>query len=134
MEFRDTGRDEHPYELMFEVDEIEVVRAVFRELIFRLAQKGNPGSISEFDLSLADWDDESGPRSALITSYEDFAELFEDFYGNTNDAIVEIARESADPPFLNDYIILRHDLGERALKLAEEIRKGNDAALCRNRR
>ncbi|MBA3757835.1 hypothetical protein H0X09_03150 [Candidatus Saccharibacteria bacterium] len=122
MNLEKTGDADHPYKLTFDEDEVEVVAAVFKEEIFQLARKGNTGSISGFDRYLASWE-EGEQRSAKIIDAEDFAEKFEDFHQRTDESIIEIAQESATPPFMNNDIVYRYALGSKALKLAQAIRE-----------
>lgn len=122
MEFEKTGDREHPYKITFEGEEIEVAKSVFREEMFRHAQKGNVGSISDYDMEMADWDEGFEKLPTRIISASDFAQKFEDFHDATDDAIIAIAHESGTPPFLNDEIIIRRNMGKQALELANKIR------------
>ncbi|MBI4033449.1 hypothetical protein HY379_00440 [Candidatus Saccharibacteria bacterium] len=123
MQFEKIGERSHPYMVTFEGDEIEVAKAVFREEMFHHAKKGNVGSISDYDVRMADWDVLSETLPTKIINAIDFAQKFEDFYDATDDAIVEIALESGTPPFLNDEIVLRRTMGKQALELASKIKQ-----------
>ena len=124
MEFDESGNPQHPHKLTFEGEEVGVVRAVFRELIYNLALKGNSGSISSYDAKVANWEDysEDERRAVLVHHYENIVERLEEFHENTDDAISEIPDITGQAPFLNEEISLRHELGERALILANQIR------------
>lgn len=122
MKFEETGEASHPFKVTFEGDEIDVVKAVFREEMFNQALKGNVGSISDYDVTMADWDGAKETLPTRIINPHDFAQKFEDFDDATGDAIVDIAQEASVPPFLNDDIILRRKMGKQALDLANTIR------------
>lgn len=123
MQFEKTGDSAHPYLLTFEHDEIDTVKAVFREEMFKNAQKGNVGSISDYDVTMADWSNTKETMRTRVTSPERFAERLEEFHGATGDAIIDVAHESGTPAFLNDEIPYRLALGGRALELASQIRQ-----------
>jgi len=123
MQFEETGNISHPYKIVFEGEEIDVAKAVFREEMFNQARKGNVGSISDYDVEMASWDDLSETLPTRIVSAGDFAQKFEDFHDATDDAIVEIAHSAGAAPFLSDEIVLRRTMGRQALELAGKIRQ-----------
>ena len=123
MQFEKTDDSSHPYRLIFEGAEIETVKASFREEMFKHAKKGNVGSISDYDTTMADWSYDQELMTTRLISPDRFAERLEDFHEYTDEAIVDIALESSTPPFLNDDIILRRSLGAHALELANQIRE-----------
>lgn len=121
MKFEETGDAEHPHRLTFEGDEVETVRAAFREEIHNLARKGNVGSISDYDATVAGWEDESQAEALRVCHYTSITDRLEGFHFSTDDAIVEVTEVSGVPAFDNEDIYRRYQLGQRALELAAAI-------------
>jgi hypothetical protein len=123
MEFGQAGTPKHPHHLIFEGWEVGLMGAVFRETIYNLARRGNTGSISEYDASVAKWDNDATQGEMLVLDYTSVTEKLEEFHSNTDSAIGEIAELTGLPPYDNDYIPIRYDLGQKAHKLAEAINR-----------
>jgi hypothetical protein len=121
MRYEKTGEAGHPHRLVFEGSEVGIVRAVYREAIYNLARRGNAGSISDFDASIAGWDDKEKTMTLRIVDPTSVTDRLEEFHANTGDAITEIPEATAVPPFESDDIHKRHILGQKALGLAEAI-------------
>ena len=121
MQFEHTGKDDFPYLVTFEGDEIKTVCAVFREEMFDHAKKGNVGSISDYDADMGDWDDMLDTLPTKLNSVDRMIERLERFHDATDDAIVSFAQEATWPPFLNDDIIVRRRMGKHALELANQL-------------
>ena len=122
MQFGQSGNPESPFKLVFEGDEVDVVRAVYREMIYNLALHGNVGSISNYDATVAGWE-EGENQSVIVPSYTSVTDKLEDFHANTDEAITEIIEVTGLPPYANEYIHERHTLGQTALELANTIRE-----------
>ena len=115
------NNSEHGCSILFDHDESEVVRAVYREHIVGLARRANVDSISEFDRQMSNHgDDETFPAVQFISA-ESAVEMINGFHANTADAVIDIAKEASFPDFDNDCIALRLRLGERALGLSQDI-------------
>lgn len=122
MEFQKTNDKEHPHKLTFGGSEPETVRAAYREYLYQLALKGNTGSISDYEVHIAGWEDGEEPRSILPNSYETVVTILEDFAEHTDEVIQRIPEETGVPAYQSEDIAERHALGKRALQLAQEIR------------
>jgi hypothetical protein len=125
MEFKKLS-DNPEYECSITFDkthEQEVVRAVYREHITKLAQKGNIGSISKFDRRMSGYGEDEGVFLARFRSSDHLIEQIEDFHNNTDSAVTEIALENTAPAYDNPFVADRLRLGESALRLAQAIRE-----------
>lgn len=132
MKFEIVDDSEHPIRLTLEasedeeqLSEINVVRAAYREAILLRAEKGNTGSISDFDRYVAKKAEEDTDTDLVLTlrSKNQIIEVLEQFHDRTDEAIVDIPEQSLIPPFENDYIVTRFTLGTMALNLADDIRE-----------
>ncbi|MBI2008973.1 hypothetical protein HYS84_01005 [Candidatus Saccharibacteria bacterium] len=123
MEFRETGRSSHPYQLAFHGDEPEAVRAAYREYIYNLALKGNTGSISDFEAYIAGWEEDGEPHYVTPISYESVVEVLDEFAEHTDEVIQSIPEETGVPAFASDDIGERYRLGKKAVALAQQIRE-----------
>lgn len=122
MQFGESGNPEHPLAMTFEGDEVEIVRAVFREYIYSLASHGNTNSISAFDANVAGW--ETGQdRVVHVQDHMEMTDRLDAFHDGTGEAIAEIAEVTGVPAHANEYLHERYLLGELAFKLAEDIRE-----------
>jgi hypothetical protein len=121
MKYEQTGDELTPHKITFKGEEVPLVRAVFREAIYNLARKGNPGSISGYEATVAGWKDGQRKGSVSVISYVSVTDRLEEFHTNTGDAITDIVDVSGIPAFENDAIHRRYMLGQRALLLAGEI-------------
>ncbi len=133
MKFEVIDDADHPIRLTLEagededeLSEINVVRAAYREAILFRAEKGNSGSISDFDRYVAKKAEDTDYDLVLsLHSKNQIIEILEQFHERTDEAIVEIPDQSLIPPFENDYIVTRFNLGEMALTLANDIREAS---------
>lgn len=122
MKFGESGIPENPLKMVFEGDEVEIIRAAFREHIYNLACTGNTGSISTFDATVAGW--EPGVDQAVhVTDHTEMTEKLDAFHEGTGEAISGITEVTGVPAHANEYIHERFLLGELSLKLAEDIRE-----------
>lgn len=121
MQFGKSGDPERPFRITFEGDEVDVVRAAYRELIHNLASRGNTGSISEYETVVAGWE-EGGDRAVIIQNFVDITERLDEFHENTDEAIAEITEVTAVPAYANEHIHKRYMLGKMALQLADDVR------------
>jgi hypothetical protein len=123
MKFEEKPGSEHPYEVTFIGEEIKIIAAAFSERIYQLALRGNIGSVSLFDAALAGWEPTRKGQKASIGCAEDLTEVLDSFHENTGDAITSMPGDINVPAFANRYIAKRHQLGTKALELAEQIRE-----------
>jgi hypothetical protein len=121
MRYEETGKADYPHRLVFEGPEVGIVRAVYREAIYNLARRGNAGSISDFDASIAGWEDKAEEMAIRVGDSTSVTDRLEEFHANTGDAITEIPEATSVPAFESDDIHKRHILGQKALDLAEAI-------------
>ncbi len=135
MQFERTDESEypdHPYRIKFDtVEEVEIVRSAFREIIYRRARTGNSGSISKFDLHFIE---KIGTRDAGSTvlakrSLLKLIDTLEEFHENTDDALTEIPDVSMEPAYTNDHLLERSRLGREALELANQIKSAESSLI-----
>jgi hypothetical protein len=123
MKFEENPGSEHPYEVTFIGEEIKVIASAFSEHIYQLALRGNIGSVSLFEAALAGWEPTRKGQKASIGRAEDLTEVLDSFHENTGDAITSMPGDINVPAFANRYIAKRHQLGTKALELADQIRE-----------
>lgn len=114
---------EQQCQVTFEDHETPCIRAVYREHIDTLAQKGNVGSISDHDRYLSEYGVNGYYPAVPFISAESLIEKLNEFYENTDSAITLIANSSYAPPHENHYIVDRYDLGQQALALTVEVQQ-----------
>jgi hypothetical protein len=101
--------------------EIAALRAAFTEVMFRRTEKGNSGSISDSDVSIADYPHNSKIMVRQLRQPEEITDVLEEFYANTDEAIGEIPSVTNVPAFRNREIAIRFKLGHSAKKLAHQM-------------
>lgn len=118
MEFTITPDEQYRFKVELDVDEAEAMRAAFRERNYYTAL-ANPGSVSDFDASVAEWKD--GPRTFVGSDSMFVPAILTQFAERTRESVSEIPAISNVPPFENRAVGRRIKLGKRALKLAQEL-------------
>lgn len=122
MEYKRLDSTDHPHLLTFDADEAEVVRAAFREHIFYLAMKGNTGSMENYEATISGWEDNGDSHALKPNKPGNVADVLEDFFDRTEEAIQSIPESTGVPAFQSDDIGERYRLGQLAMELATEIR------------
>lgn len=128
MKFEETKNPEAPYRVTFERKEIQVVLGVVAEAVIELARREESDSFPIAQWGLSDWKPPTNgnynrlkPRSIHIKDPYELAKLFKGFHEDTSSAVVKFDEESEEAPFSNHGLIVRHELGEIALRLAEQL-------------
>jgi hypothetical protein len=121
MKFEENPTPETPYGVTVDGEELQIVAAAFRERVYQYIVMGNSSSISRFDADLAGW--EEGPRRALLNAPEELTDVLDAFHERTEEVIAGMPADINVPAFANPYISKRHQFGEKALKLADQIRE-----------
>lgn len=132
MRQEDSGNLELPYKMAFQGAEIPVIQALYCEKLSRLALEGESNTMPVYQTGIAEWIDYKLPRSKrrvekslLLRDPLQLAEDLDEFAAHTDDVIVDLGTESDEPSFQNYNIVIRRDLGDRALELAGVIRQSN---------
>lgn len=123
MKFETDPSEVHQHGLIFEASEgeVEVVAAMTRERIFTLFDTGASAEVAEHEYVLSKWTGQKNEGLHTNTPLET-AEKLEWFKLRTKEAIDDIVMRSAEPPFDNNDITRRLELGEKALLMAGHIR------------
>lgn len=115
--------DTNKFEIYFDAAETDVLRAVARELIARMAREGEPEAVSPFHRAVARWREGMG-ITIKTPDVEATVHQFQTFHDDTQQAVNDILGMPGVPDCENGriaYIPQRVTLGAEALRLAQQI-------------